>query len=145
MKKRELLYCLSAIDKAVSFVKEILKEKNILAFSGSLGAGKTTLITQLLKNLGVQETITSPTFSYVNEYSIDGKKIYHFDLYPIGSVNEFIVAGFDEYLHNSDAIILIEWPEAITSLLPANTAYLDIDYDTVERRKISWRNKNRLK
>jgi len=141
MKEKTLIYSLVDIDKAVSFLKQVLISNRVLAITGSLGAGKTTLASHLLKALGVQGPITSPTFSYVNTYkTIDGTKIYHFDLYRIGSVEEFISSGFDEYLHDPEAIVLIEWPEIITNQLPKNTARIELDYDSIDRRKIRLRN-----
>ncbi len=140
MKDKLLVYSLSDIDKAVSFLKQVLISKRVLAITGSLGAGKTTLVSHLLKALGVQDPITSPTFSYVNTYNIiDGKKIHHFDLYRIGSVEEFMSSGFDEYLYDPEAIVLIEWPEVITDKLPKGTARIELDYDSIDRRKINLR------
>ncbi len=141
MKDKTLIYSLVDIDKAVSFLKQVLISSRVLAIAGSLGAGKTTLAGHLLKALGVQGPITSPTFSYVNTYkTIDGKKVHHFDLYRIGSVEEFVSSGFDEYLHDPEAIVLIEWPEIITDQLPKNTARIELDYDSIDRRKIRLRN-----
>ena len=135
--KKTLVYSLSEIDKVVSLLKEIVATNNIVAISGSLGAGKTTLITRLLKSLGVQGPITSPTFSYVNTYRTeDGKTIHHFDLYRVGSAQEFIDSGFDEYLHEQDALVLIEWPEVIKPLLPKETVQIELDYETIGQRKM---------
>jgi tRNA threonylcarbamoyladenosine biosynthesis protein TsaE len=96
----------------------LLKNYRIITFTGPLGAGKTTLIKELLRQSGVTTTVTSPTFGYFNTYhNQHGKTFYHFDLYRISSVNEFINAGFDEYLNQEDAIVFIEWPDVIDSLL----------------------------
>lgn len=86
----------------------------IVAFVGPLGAGKTTLIKCLLARLGVQEEVTSPTFAYVNTYvGAGGMTIHHFDLYRLSSLDEFLQAGFDEYLTDPAAVTVIEWPEVI--------------------------------
>ncbi len=94
-----------------------LKNYRIFALRGPMGAGKTTLIKELLRQCGVQETVTSPTFSYFNTYhDTSNRTFYHFDLYRITSLNEFINAGFDEILQE-DAFIFIEWPDVIEHLL----------------------------
>lgn len=99
------------------YLKPLIAKKTIFTLEGPLGAGKTTLVRALLKQLGVKEVITSPTFTYVNAYTIDSITVYHFDLYRIESVDEFIEMGFDEYLSDEDTISFIEWPEVIEQLL----------------------------
>jgi tRNA threonylcarbamoyladenosine biosynthesis protein TsaE len=95
----------------------LLERYRILTFVGPLGAGKTTLIKELLRQCGVKETVTSPTFGYFNMYQGEHERVfYHFDLYRITTIHEFLQAGFDEYLHQ-DAVILIEWPDVIDHLL----------------------------
>ena len=91
----------------------------IFTFTGPLGAGKTTLIKNFLKQCGVTTVVTSPTFAYVNTYSDDKNKrtFHHFDLYRLTSLEAFIDAGFDEYLQSPSDWILIEWPEIIAPLL----------------------------
>ena len=103
-------------------VKEILvpllQKYTIFAFIGPLGVGKTTIIKEILKQCGIKETVTSPTFGYVNSYK--NKLIttfHHFDLYRIDSVEAFIEAAFDEYLYQEHNISFIEWPEVIAALL----------------------------
>ena len=104
-------------------------EAKIITFSGSLGAGKTTLVQQLLGALGVTEPITSPTYTYVNRYKLPmGKVIYHFDLYRLRSAEDFIRAGFDEYVYHEHAVCLIEWPEIISEILPKETCYVALEY-----------------
>lgn len=114
----------------LSFTKNILNDvitKNlipqldqfsILTFQGPLGAGKTTLIKLLLKQCGIYENTTSPTFGYVNSYTNNqGVTFHHFDLYRINSLETFLSLGFDEYFYQKKSICLIEWPEVITNLL----------------------------
>jgi len=95
-------------DVAKSIINEI-NDVNLVLFKGELGSGKTTLIKSILKNLGVKENITSPTFSIVNQYLISNGLINHFDLYRIKSLTELDVIGFEEYLE-SGAVCFIEWP-----------------------------------
>jgi tRNA threonylcarbamoyladenosine biosynthesis protein TsaE len=94
-----------------------LKNYRIFTLDGPLGAGKTTLIKELLKQCTVQTTVTSPTFSYVNTYYSKNRTFYHFDLYRVDSLESFINAGFDEYLYKKNSWCLIEWPRVIDPLL----------------------------
>ena len=98
-----------------------LKECRIFTFSGPLGAGKTTVIQELLRVCGVKDVITSPTFNYVNTYRTANKIFNHFDLYRMPNLESFINSGFDEYfykdLHGKDVWALIEWPDVIGQLL----------------------------
>jgi len=88
-----------------------------LLFYGDMAVGKTTLIKEIAKRLGVTDTISSPTFSIVNEYKIKDDKVYHFDFYRIEKEEEVLDIGIEEYFF-SNHWILIEWPEKIKNLLP---------------------------
>ncbi len=102
---------------ATQLLKSFDGEK-VVAFHGAMGAGKTTLIKALCEALGVQDTISSPTFSIVNEYrTAKGEKIYHFDFYRIKSVEEAYDMGSEEYFY-SKAYCFVEWPEKIEELMP---------------------------
>ncbi len=93
----------------------------IWCFNGPMGAGKTTLIKQVCKQLGVEDEVSSPTFSLVNEYkTTEGKAVYHFDFYRIRSIEEVYDIGYEEYFY-SGAICLMEWPEKIMELLQGET------------------------
>ena len=99
-----------------------LKEYSIFTFTGPLGAGKTTLIKELLKQCGVKETITSPSFTYLNIHKTkDGKTFHHFDLYLLKNEESFASVGFEEILfkntQGTNSFALIEWPEIIKPLL----------------------------
>ena len=109
-------------DVTKSLIDEI-NTVNIILLKGELGAGKTTLIKSILKNLGVKENITSPTFSIVNQYFISNLSINHFDLYRIKSTEELDVMGFEEYLY-SEGVSFIEWPEIAMSKI--NERYIEI-------------------
>src|SRR5439155_12466456 len=94
------------------------KDYAVFTFSGTLGSGKTTLVQSLLESCGVMEHVTSPTFTYVNCYKNNrGETFYHFDVYRIKNCQDFIQAGFDEYLYQPNSWAFIEWPESILSLL----------------------------
>ena len=87
-----------------------LPEKALVFLHGELGAGKTTLIRGLLRAAGYQQTVKSPTYSLVEEYQINNRYIYHFDLYRLKDAEELAWIGMDDYLQQN-ALCLIEWPE----------------------------------
>ena len=88
------------------------------AFYGAMGSGKTTMIKAICKQLGAVDTVTSPSFSLVNEYrTAGGLSLYHFDLYRINSVEELFDMGYEEYFF-SDSYLFIEWAEKAESLIP---------------------------
>lgn len=110
------------LDEIATFVKEhilpLCANRHIFTFTGPLGAGKTTLISEILKQLGVKKAVTSPTFGYVKNYETPNKtSVHHFDLYRLNSVEDFVSAGFDEYLIQANSLIFIEWPIIINQLL----------------------------
>lgn len=116
---------------------EQFKHKVVL-FYGEMGNGKTTLIKQLCKKLGVNESTSSPTFSIVNEYKTnDNKTIYHFDFYRIKDENEVLDFGYEEYLYSNN-YCFIEWPEKIPNMLPENVEKVYIDLDENNNRLISF-------
>lgn len=112
-----------------SAAKELLAacpDKKIFAFYGQMGAGKTTFIKSLCEALGVNNTVSSPTFSIVNEYlSEKGEKIFHFDFYRINSEAEAYDMGYEDYFY-SNAYCFIEWPERIAELLPPDFVRVNI-------------------
>ncbi len=108
--------------------KEILRNvpNKTLLFYGTMGVGKTTLIKELSKQLGVTDVINSPTFSLVNEYEILKDKIYHFDFYRIKSEEEALDIGIEDYFF-SGHWNLIEWPDNISNLLPPNSTKIEMN------------------
>ncbi|MFK7899909.1 MAG: tRNA (adenosine(37)-N6)-threonylcarbamoyltransferase complex ATPase subunit type 1 TsaE [Cyclobacteriaceae bacterium] len=107
------------IDELQKASKEIVatcKHIPIWLFHGEMGAGKTTLITAICKTLGVTDSISSPTYSIVNEYVADQKKIFHFDCYRIQHPDEALDIGIYEYL-DSGQFCFIEWSEKISELI----------------------------
>jgi tRNA threonylcarbamoyladenosine biosynthesis protein TsaE len=111
----------------------IINGKRSFAFNGQMGAGKTTFIKAICEQLGVEDTISSPTFSIVNEYlTTKGDKVFHFDFYRIKSEQEAYDMGYEDYFY-SKAYCFVEWPEKIASLLPPNTINVSITLDGEKR------------
>ncbi len=110
---------------AEEFIR-LIERHNIFAFYGSMGAGKTTIIKAICNMLGSIDTVTSPSFTLVNEYKTqDGDLLYHFDFFRIKTQEEVFDFGFEEYLV-SGRKCFIEWPEKVESLLPEDTVKVDI-------------------
>lgn len=105
-----------------------MDDATVYAFYGDMGAGKTTFINALCKELGVEEDVAnSPSFSIVNEYRSDttAELIYHFDLYRLNNIDEALDLGVEDYF-DSGALCLLEWPERIEELLPDDTVRVKI-------------------
>lgn len=119
-------------------VVELLGRRNVVAFRGAMGAGKTTLIREIVAQLGATDTVTSPTFAIVNQYKgATGRGICHFDFYRIDDIREAYDFGYEEYCYSGD-ICLIEWPEKIEGLLPDNVidVRITVDSDTARTFEI---------
>jgi tRNA threonylcarbamoyladenosine biosynthesis protein TsaE len=110
---------------AKSFIAK-MGQHPVFAFYGEMGAGKTTFIKEICRQLGVEENITSPSFSLVNEYiTKHGEVIYHFDCYRLKNTEEAFDIGAEEYFYSGN-LCFIEWPERIEELLPADTVEVNI-------------------
>ena len=133
MKYRYISYNLLDLEEiACSILKKTQGMKKFI-FIGNMGVGKTTLIKELSLQLGVNESITSPTFSIINEYnSLKDLKVYHFDLYRIKDENEALDFGIEEYLY-SDDYCFIEWPERVSGLINSNVVEIKIELDRQNR------------
>lgn len=113
---------------------DINGEKRILAFYGSMGAGKTTIIKTVCKVLGAVDIVSSPTFTLVNEYNTSkGDTIYHIDFYRIKKKDEVYDFGFEEYL-SGGSYCFMEWPELVEDLLPPETVRIRISVGSNEER-----------
>jgi tRNA threonylcarbamoyladenosine biosynthesis protein TsaE len=109
---------LSVLQKSARMLLDHFPEERIFAFYGAMGAGKTTFIKALCRELGSADYVTSPTFALINEYSTnDGSVIYHFDFYRIKKLEEAFDLGYEDYIYSGN-YCFIEWPEMIESLLP---------------------------
>lgn len=127
-----------SLDEITTVARSIIEHNpfKILLFNGNMGVGKTTLIKALAKNLGVNETISSPTFSLVNEYEADGGHlIYHFDVYRLKNESEAYDMGIDEYLYSGEWCF-IEWAEKIPGLIPQEHSVITISLLADGKRKL---------
>ena len=103
---------------------------------GPNGSGKTTLIREIVARLGADDTVTSPTFAIVNQYTTrEGKNIYHFDFYRINRLEEAYDFGYEEYFYSGN-LCLVEWPEKIEELLPEEVMTVRIAVGDDEERTI---------
>ncbi|MDE6462397.1 MAG: tRNA (adenosine(37)-N6)-threonylcarbamoyltransferase complex ATPase subunit type 1 TsaE [Muribaculaceae bacterium] len=119
---------LAELQEAARAIINSLGERTVVAFHGEMGAGKTTLINEMCRLLGVETDPTaSPTFAIVNEYRSDttAELIYHFDLYRVETFDEALDMGVEDYL-DCGALCLIEWPDVIDPVLPDDTADVTI-------------------
>jgi len=142
MKQEIIIPSLDALDAAAEEFVALMGDETVYAFTGEMGAGKTTFINALCRALGVEDDPTgSPTFAIVNEYRSDttAELIYHFDLYRLESVEEALEIGVEDYF-DSGALCLLEWPERIEALLPDDTVIVDIAVNSDESRTLTLRN-----
>ncbi|GAA4296613.1 tRNA (adenosine(37)-N6)-threonylcarbamoyltransferase complex ATPase subunit type 1 TsaE [Aestuariibaculum suncheonense] len=134
LKELEINYNLDNLDDVAEQIIKNLKTKTLL-FYGNMGAGKTTLIKALIKALGSDDEVSSPTFSIVNEYVLKNDKVFHFDLYRIKDIEEAYNFGIEDYL-DSGHWNLIEWPDVIEELLPDHFDTVSIDLRESNNRQL---------
>lgn len=114
-------------------IAQLIDDGTIIALKGDLGSGKTTLSQAFINKLIPNSQVTSPTFNIVNEYKSEQKTIYHFDLYRLEDENELYAIGFDDYLADKKAIMLIEWPDKFLDILPKN--YIIVEFLKLEDKR----------
>ncbi len=122
-----------------SFTNEYLLDlaiPSVVGFQGSLGAGKTTIIKNIIKNLGIEETVTSPTFNIVKNYKKDDLEVYHVDLYRISSIHEFY--DLDLPLFKENTLFFIEWSDLLPTANLDNWRLINIEVVDEKTRKISY-------
>lgn len=130
---------LSNIRKAAKQFVDSIDSGSVFAFYGKMGAGKTTFIKAICEELGVEDVITSPTFSIVNEYRSEknGELIYHFDFYRIKKIEEVYDMGYEDYFY-SGALCFLEWPELVEELLPEDVTKVTITEQEDGSRLVSF-------
>lgn len=128
------------LEAVVNQLLDFAGDRKILAFTGEIGVGKTTFIKSFCRHFNVNEQVTSPTFSLINEYSYqkgNGTEdlIYHMDLYRLESIEEALHIGIEDYLFKN-SFCLIEWPEIIEDILPEDTVRINITIESDSSRKL---------
>ena len=135
----EFLYGFTQLEEAALFLIQACGGLKVWIFRGEMGAGKTTLIKAIAKQLGVNDIVQSPTFSIVNEYATIGNdKVFHFDFYRIKNEEEAFDIGVEEYFYSGNSC-LIEWPDKIPTLLPDSYFEIAITLTENELRKLEYR------
>ena len=133
----ELIYKLSEIEKASNFVLKNVN-RDVILITGEVGTGKTTLIKEYCKLIGVEEIVNSPTYTLINEYQNKSGKIVHMALYRVEDVKEINELGLFEYLDKN--IVIIEWPEIILKMIDIKYSLINITFINEKERKLSIKN-----
>ena len=136
MEHYERHYGMDELNEVVAALLPIVQSERIIAFSGELGAGKTTLIREICRQLQVVDNVSSPTFSIINVYhTTAAQRIIHMDLYRLSSIAEAVDAGVEENLFSGD-ICLVEWPEKVIQIFPENYLFVQLHHAGVDQRLI---------
>jgi len=128
---------LSDLPQVAKQLLNFASNEKVYIFEGDMGAGKTTFIKAFCKVLGVEDVVSSPTYSIVNEYESPGRSVFHFDFYRIKDIQEAYDLGYEEYFYGG-GICLIEWPERVAELLPAHFLKVEIAIVDENRRVFSF-------
>ena len=124
---------LNDLPEAARLLLDFAAGKKVIAFSGGMASGKTTFIKAICAELGVKETVSSPTFAIMNEYiAADGNPVYHFDFYRIKNENEARDTGCEEYFYGGH-FCFVEWSEKILNLLPKDIVRVTIEVESETR------------
>lgn len=112
-----------------------LRQGDVVALIGDLGTGKTALTKYIARGMGIQDLITSPTFTIVQEYYSGRLPLYHFDVYRVSDLEEMFELGYEEYFYGK-GVCVIEWADLIKELLPENVKTIEIQYGKQEGERI---------
>lgn len=135
--EERIIYMKSEAD-TVSFGIELAKNSapgTVIALTGDLGAGKTTLTKSIAKCLEIDDIITSPTFNIVKEYDTGRLPLYHFDVYRVGDVDEMYEIGCEEYFYG-EGVCVVEWADLIEEIMPEDTLWINIEYGEKEGERV---------
>ena len=139
MKWMDKNYGIAEMPLIAEELAEVISRFNVVTFSGNLGAGKTTLIKTLCQLWGVEDAVSSPTYSLVNQYKCKkenkGGFIYHIDLYRVKDEEEAYDAGIEDNLY-SGHLCLVEWPEKALGIIPESSLKVEITYISPDQRHI---------
>ena len=125
--------CVSELELAATSLLGLINDNNIICFYGEMGVGKTTFIKEICKKLKVEDVVSSPTFSIINEYLTENNEsVYHFDFYRTEKEEEAFDIGYEEYFYQGN-LCLIEWPEKISSIIPENIIKVQITRSDEQR------------
>jgi tRNA threonylcarbamoyladenosine biosynthesis protein TsaE len=129
------VYTLEQTDQIAAQLVNKYTNQPVWVFQAPMGAGKTTLIAAIGKALGIQEAMSSPTFSIMNEYEVQGKLVYHMDWYRLESAAEARQAGVEAAMEEAD-LSLVDWPEKAPNLVPENAVVIHIEILDPNHRRI---------
>lgn len=115
------------LQAVVAHLVELTQTYDCFLLKGDLGAGKTTTVRHWMKALGIEESVSSPTFSLINEYRNSSIRIFHMDMYRLNDIEEALNIGIEEYLDDSEAIKVVEWPGLILDLMIPPYVSIDIE------------------
>lgn len=132
--KRIKIDSLNELPMVAQAVIDSLQGRTVVIFRAEMGAGKTTLISRIVAQLGADDTVTSPTFALVNQYEGSEQRIYHFDFYRINRIEEVFDFGYEEYFYSGD-LCLVEWPEKIEALIPDDAMVVRIEVGDDQQRE----------
>ncbi len=133
----KIIYGLNDIEKTTDWIIGKMEHK-ILFLNGPIGSGKTTLIKNLCRQFGVKELVNSPTFSILNQYNYNDKKIFHFDFYRINNLKEIIEIGIHDYI-DSQSICFIEWGDLIIDRIKTSNHIINISVLSDTEREITFK------
>ena len=129
------VYTLEQTDQIAAQLVKKYANQPVWVFQAPMGAGKTTLIAAIGKALGIQQAMSSPTFSIMNEYEVQGKLIYHMDWYRLENAAEARQAGVEAAMEEAD-LSLVDWPEKAPNLVPENAVVIHIETLDPDHRRI---------
>jgi len=132
-----IIFSLNELATVVRKFRDAVTGYRVFAFHGEMGAGKTTFIHALCEDVGVEDTVSSPTFSIINEYYSPNGSIYHMDLYRLRDEEEAIGAGVEDALYSGN-ICLVEWPERAPGIFPEDTVHVYLERAENNLRKLDF-------
>lgn len=134
----EFNFSIEHIREIAAHFWQVIGNRKVIAFHGEMGAGKTTFIHAVCDVLNVTNTVSSPTFSIINEYQYPEGSIFHLDLYRLRDEEEAVRAGVEDCLYSGHTC-LVEWPERAPALFPEDTLHVQITAEGGNKRKISFK------